>query len=112
MAKPEIRLKNLMAACSSVDDVRGRAVLRQHRPLDSFCGRPLLRSGRFSKPSAVYVESLQPSNKQVFLLFPIKIDRGARYSRLLGNIIDGRSAVTELAKSLYRRHENLLSCVI
>lgn len=111
-AKLEIRLKKLMAARRSVHDVGGYAVLRQDHRANSFCGRPFLRSGGFSDFPRVYVESLQPSDKQVFLPRPIEVDRGARYSCLFGDIVDRSSAVTEFAKPPYRRSENLVSRVL
>jgi hypothetical protein len=111
-AKLEIRLKKLMAARRSMHDVGGYAVLRQDHRANSLCGRPFLRSGGFSQVPRVYVESLQPSDKQVFLPRPIEVDRGAGYSCLFRDIVDRRSAVTELAKPLYRRSENLFSRIL
>jgi hypothetical protein len=111
-AKLEIRLKKLMAARSSVHDVGGYAVLRHDHCANSFRGRPSFRSRGFSKVPRAHVESLQPGNKQVFLPLPIKVDRSAGYSRLLCNIVDRGSAVTELTKPLNRRSENLLSRVL
>ena len=74
----EICLKKLMSAGCAVDDVGGCTVLRHDRCVDSFCGRPILRGSGFSKVPRVCVESLEPSNKQVLLPPPIKVDRGAR----------------------------------
>ncbi len=111
-AKLEIRLEKLMAARRSVHNVGGYAVLRHDHCANSFCGRPFLRSGSFSEVPRLYVESLQPSDEQVFLSSPIKVDRGARYSCFLCDIVDRGSAVTELTKPPYRRSENLLSRVL
>jgi hypothetical protein len=77
--KPEIRFKNLMTARSPVDDVGACAVLSHDRPQDSFCGRPFLRRGRLSKVPSVRVESLEPSNKQVFLSLPLRKMRELRF---------------------------------
>jgi len=111
-AKMEIRLEKLMAAGRSVHDVRCYAVLRHDHCANSFCGRPFFRSGGFGEVPRVYVESLQPSDEQVFLPPPIKVDRGARYSCFLCDIVDRGSAVTEPTKPLNRGSENLLSRVL
>ena len=111
-AKLEIRLKKLMAARRSVHDVRGYTVLCHNHCANSFCGRPFLRSGGFSELPRVYVESLQPRDKQVFFPRPVEIDRGACYSCLFCDIVDRSAAVTELAKPLYGPSENLLSRVL
>src|SRR5260370_7327204 len=101
-----------MAARRSVHNIGGYAVLRHDHCANSFCGRPFLRSGSFSEVPRVYVESLQPGDEQVFLSSPIKVDRGARYSCFLCDIVDRGSAVTELTKPPYRRSQNLLSRVL
>src|SRR6266853_2775774 len=108
-AKLEIRLEKLMATRRSVHNVGGYAVLRHDHCANSFCGRPFLRSGSFSEVPRLYVESLQPSDEKVFLSSPIKVDRGARYSCFLCDIVDRGSAVTELTNPLNRGSENLLS---
>ena len=77
-AKLKICLEKLMAAGRAVHDVGGRAVLRHDRCADSFCGRPFLRSDGLSKVPGMCVESFQPSDKQVLLLPPVKVDGGAR----------------------------------
>ena len=110
--KPEIRFKNLMTARSPVDDVGACAVLSHDRPQDSFCGRPFLRRGRLSKVPSVRVESLEPSNKQVFLSLPIEVDSGARQSSFFCDIIDRGSAITEITEPPYGRPENFLSRVL
>ena len=111
-AKLEIRLKKLMAARRSMHDVGGYAVLRQDHRANSFCGRTFLRSGGLSEVPRADVESLQPGDKQVLLPRPIEVDRGARYSCLFRDIVDRGSAITELAKPLYRRTENLFSRIL
>lgn len=78
VAKLEICLEDLRAACCTVYDVRACAVLRHDHRFNSVCGRPFLRSGCLSKTPRVFVESLQPGNKQVFLPLPIQINGGAR----------------------------------
>src|SRR5260370_26535321 len=111
-AKLEIRLEKLMAARRSVHNVGGYAVLRHDHCANSFCGRPFLRSGSFSEVPRLYVESLQPSDEQVFLSSPIKVARGARYSFFLCDIVDRGSAVNELNKTPYRGSQNLFSRVL
>ncbi len=98
--KLKVCLKEFVAACRPVDDVRSRAVLRHDSCENSFFGRPFLRSGGFGQ--------LQPSHKKVLLPLPIQVDRGARQSGFFGDIVDRGSAVPELAKPLYGRKENLL----
>src|SRR5260370_23500622 len=110
-AKLEIRLEKLMAARRSVHNVGGYAVLRHDHCANSFCGRPFLRSGSFSEVPRLYVESVQPSYEQVFLSSPIKVDRGARYSCLLRDIVYPGSARTELTKPPYPPPRALLSPV-
>src|SRR5258706_9468215 len=110
-AKMEIRLEKLMAAGRSVHDVRCYAVLRHDHCANSFCGRPFFRSGGFGEVPKVYVESLQPSDEQVFLPPPIKGDRGARYSCFLCDIVDRGSAGTSLTKTLNPGSQNLFSPV-
>ena len=104
----KVCLKELMAACCAVDDVGSRAVLRHDSCENSFFGRPFLRSGSFGKNPRLRVKSLQPSHKKVLLPLPIQVDRGARQSGFFGDIVDRGAAVTELAKPLYGRNENLL----
>ena len=106
--KLKVCLKEFVAACRPVDDVRSRAVLRHDSCENSFFGRPFLRSGGFSKNPRLRVKSLQPSHKKVLLPLPIEIDRGACQSGFFGDIVDRGSAVPELAKPLYGRKENLL----
>jgi hypothetical protein len=104
----KVRLKELMAACCTVDDVGSRAVLRHDSCENSFFGRPFLRSGGFGQDPRLRVKSLQPSHKKVLLPLPIQVDRGARQSGFFGDIVDRRSAVPELAKPLHGGDENLL----
>ena len=104
----KVCLKELMAACCAVDDVGSRAVLRHDSCENSFFGRPFLRSGGFGQDPRLRVKSLQPSHKKVLLPLPIQVDRGARQSGFFGDIVDRGAAVTELAKPLYGRNENLL----
>ena len=104
----KVCLKELVAACCAVDDVRSRAVLRHDSCENSFCGRPFLRSGGFGKNPRLRVKSLQTSHKKVLLPLPIQVDRGARQSGFFGDIVDRGAAVTELAKPLYGRNENSL----
>src|SRR5260370_22304964 len=111
-AKLEICLENLMAARRSVHDVCCYAVLRHDHCANSFCGRPFLRNGSFSEVPRLYVESLQPTDEQIFLSSPIKVDRGPRYSCFLCDIVDRGSSVPELTKPPYRLSENLLSPVL
>ena len=106
--KLKVCLKKLMAARCAVNDVRSRAVLRHDSCQNSFSGRPFLRSGGFSKNPRLRIKSLQPSHKKVLLPLPIEIDRGARQSSFCCDIVDGGSAVPELAKPLYGGNENLL----
>ena len=106
--KLKVCLKEFVAACRPVDDVRSRAVLRHDSCENSFFGRPFLRSGSFSKNPRLRVKSLQPSHKKVLLPLPIEVDRGARQSSFCCDIVDRGSAVPELAKPLYGRKENLL----
>ncbi len=104
----KVCLKELMAACCAVDDVGSRAVLRHDGCENSFFGRPFLRSGGFGQDPRLRVKSLQPSHKKVLLPRPIQVDRGARQSGFFGDIVDRGAAVSELAKPLYGRNENLL----
>ena len=106
--KLKVCLKEFVAACRPVDDVRSRAVLRHDSCENSFFGRPFLRSGGFSKNPRLRVKSLQPSHKKVLLPLPIEVDRGARQSSFCCDIVDRGSAVPELAKPLYGGKENLL----
>src|SRR5258708_8689546 len=96
--KMDSRLEKLMAAGRSVHDVRCYAVLRHDHCANSFCGRPFFRSGGFGEVPRAYVESLQPSDEQVFLPPPIKVDPGARYSCFLFDIVDRGSAVNQPSK--------------
>src|SRR6267378_3213519 len=111
VAKLEICLEDLRAACRTVYDVGACAVLRDDHRFNSLCGRPFLRSGGLSKTPRVFVESLQSGNKQVFLPLPIQINRGACYSSFFCDIINRGPAITEITKPLYRRYENSLSRV-
>jgi hypothetical protein len=104
----EICLKKLVSARCAVDDVGSRAVLRHDSCENSFFGRPFLRSGGFGQDPRLRVKSLQTSHKKVLLPLPIQVDRGARQSGFFGDIVDRGAAVTELAKPLYGRNENLL----
>ena len=104
----KVCLKEFVAACRPVDDVRSRAVLRHDSCENSFFGRPFLRSGGFSKNPRLRVKSLQPSHKKVLLPLPIEVDRGARQSSFCCDIVDRGAAVPELAKPLDGRNENLL----
>ena len=106
--KLKVCLKEFVAACRPVDDVRSRAVLRHDSCENSFFGRPFLRSGGFSKNPRLRVKSLQPSHKKVLLPLPIEVDRGARQSSFCCDIVDRGAAVPELAKPLYGRNENSL----
>lgn len=108
LSELKVCLKELMAAFRPVDDVRSRAVLRHDSCENSFCGRPVLRSGGFGKNPRLRVKSPQPSYKKVLLPLPIEVDRGARQSSFCCDIVDRGSAVPELAKPLYGRNENLL----
>ena len=69
--KLKVCLKEFVAACRPVDDVRSRAVLRHDSCENSFFGRPFLRSGSFGKNPRLRVKSLQPSHKKVLLPLPI-----------------------------------------
>jgi hypothetical protein len=104
----EICLKKLVSAGCAVNDVGSRAVLRHDSCENSFFGRSFLRSGGFGQDPRLRVKSFQPSHKKVLLPLPIQVDRGARQSGFFGDIVDRGAAVTELAKPLYGRNENLL----
>lgn len=55
------------------------------------------------------MESLQPSNEQILLPLPIKVDRGARQSGFFCDVIDRGPAIAEITEPLYGRYENSLS---
>src|SRR5258706_10860729 len=64
--KLKVCLKEFVAACRPVDDVRSRAVLRHDSCENSFFGRPFLRSGGFSKNTKLRVKMLHAHHKKSF----------------------------------------------